>query len=81
VITEECGVKEYIVTKIGKNMLRWFGHVERMDDRRLRKEIYETDVPTSVMLEGEDLGEHFLTKLGMFWRSARSRVHQTGERV
>jgi hypothetical protein len=25
-------------------MLRWFGHVERMDERRLTKEIYEADV-------------------------------------
>jgi hypothetical protein len=34
-------VKEDVVTKIEKNMLRWFGHVERMDERRLTKEIYE----------------------------------------
>jgi hypothetical protein len=25
-------------------MFRWFGHVERMDERRLTKEIYEADV-------------------------------------
>jgi hypothetical protein len=31
VIKEECGVKEDVVTKIEKNLLRWFGHVERMD--------------------------------------------------
>jgi hypothetical protein len=61
VIREECGVKED-VTKIEKNMLRWFGHVERMDERRLTKEIHQANV----MLEGEDLDEHFLTKLGKF---------------
>jgi hypothetical protein len=44
VIREECGVKEDVLTKIENNMLRWFGHVERMDERRLTKEIYETDV-------------------------------------
>jgi hypothetical protein len=33
-IREEYGVKEDVVTKIEKNMLRWFGHVERMDERR-----------------------------------------------
>jgi hypothetical protein len=32
------------VIKIEKNMLRWFGHVERMDERRLTKEIYEANV-------------------------------------
>jgi hypothetical protein len=35
-------VKEDVVTKIEKNMLRWFGHVERMDGR-LTKKIYEAD--------------------------------------
>jgi hypothetical protein len=44
-------------------MLTWFGHVERMDERRLKKFIRRIWV---VSLEGEDLGEHFLTKLGKF---------------
>jgi hypothetical protein len=37
---EECGVKEDVVTKTEKNMLRWLGHIEK----RLTKEIYEADV-------------------------------------
>jgi hypothetical protein len=37
-------LKEDVVSKIEKNMLRWFDHVERMDDRRLTNEIYEADV-------------------------------------
>jgi hypothetical protein len=44
VIREECGIKEDVVTKIEMNMLRWFGHVERMNEKRLTKEIYEADV-------------------------------------
>jgi hypothetical protein len=40
---EECGMKKNVVTKIEKNMLKLFGHLERMDERRLTKEIYETD--------------------------------------
>jgi hypothetical protein len=43
-IREECGVKEDVVTKIEKNMLRWFGHVEGMDETRLTKEIYKADL-------------------------------------
>jgi hypothetical protein len=43
IIVVYCGVKDD-VTKIEKNMLRWFGNVERMDERRLTKEIYEADV-------------------------------------
>jgi hypothetical protein len=60
VVREECGVKEDVVTNI-ENMLRWFGYVERMDERRLTKEKRRIWVVT---LEGEDLGEHFLTKFG-----------------
>jgi hypothetical protein len=41
VMREECGVKEDVVTKIEKNMLRWFGHV---DEKRLTKYIYEANV-------------------------------------
>jgi hypothetical protein len=36
-------VKEDVMTKIEKNMLRWFGREERMD-RTLTKEIYEAEV-------------------------------------
>jgi hypothetical protein len=43
VIREERGVKEDVVTKIEKNM-RWFGHVEKVEERRLTKEIYDADV-------------------------------------
>jgi hypothetical protein len=64
VIRQECVVKEDEVTKIEKNMLRWFGHVERMDERRLTKEIYKADL--MVTLEEKDLGKHFLTKLRKF---------------
>jgi hypothetical protein len=41
VLTEKCNVKEDVVTKIKNNMLIWFGHVKRMDERRLRKD-YDT---------------------------------------
>jgi hypothetical protein len=44
VIREDCGVKEDVVTKIENNILRWFGHVDRMDERRLTKEIYLANV-------------------------------------
>ncbi|KAG7296450.1 hypothetical protein JYU34_020192 [Plutella xylostella] len=40
VIRDRVGVKEDVVTKIEMGMLRWFGHIERMDERRLTKEIY-----------------------------------------
>ena len=42
---ERCGIKEDIVTKTEKSILRWFGHVERMSDEcRLTKGIYTADM-------------------------------------
>jgi hypothetical protein len=79
VIREEFGVIEDVVIKIEKIMLRWFGHVERMDERRLTKKIYETDV-------GGNAGRRrprrtFLDQIGEVLEKARSRVSETGERI
>ena len=32
------------MTKVEKSMLRWFGHVERMSERRFTERIYMADV-------------------------------------
>jgi hypothetical protein len=48
VIRKKCGVNEDVVTKIEMGMLRWFGHVNRMDDGRLTKKVYEKRVEGSV---------------------------------
>ena len=37
-------LKEDVVTKVEKNTLRWFGHVERISESRLTKGIYMKDV-------------------------------------
>jgi hypothetical protein len=39
------------MTKIEKKMLRWFGHVERMNERRLSKDIYEVNLGGSAVRE------------------------------
>ena len=36
------------MTKIEKSMLRWFGHVERMNEERLTKKVYKASVNDSV---------------------------------
>ncbi|KAJ2951368.1 hypothetical protein O0L34_g13509 [Tuta absoluta] len=48
VIRERCGIKEDIVTGVEKGMLRWFGHVERMNERRLTKQVYMASVDGNV---------------------------------
>lgn len=44
VIRERCGMKDDVVTLIEKGMLRWFGHVERMDESRLTSQINRASV-------------------------------------
>ena len=44
IVRERCCLKEDVVSKVEKSMLRWFGYVERMSERRLTKEIYMADV-------------------------------------
>ena len=48
VIRDRCGLKEDVVTKVEKGMLRWFGHVGRMDGDRGTKEIYSANVNGNV---------------------------------
>ncbi|KAM3959351.1 LOW QUALITY PROTEIN: uncharacterized protein ACR2FA_006652 [Aphomia sociella] len=51
VIRDVSGLKEGLVTRIEKGMLRWFGHVERMNDKRLCKRIYTAEVTGRVCRE------------------------------
>ena len=44
---DRYGLKEDVVTKVEKSMLTWFGHVERMSERRLTKVIYMADVTSN----------------------------------
>src|SRR5678815_2512779 len=39
-IREMCGMKKGLNERINKSMLRWFGHVERMNDSWLVKRMY-----------------------------------------
>ena len=39
-IREWCGVKKGVNERINESMLRWFGHMERMNDSRLVKRMY-----------------------------------------
>ena len=42
VLRERCDLKADVVTRIEKGMLRWFGHLEIMNESRLTKEIYRS---------------------------------------
>ncbi|MFA0954709.1 RNA-directed DNA polymerase, partial [Klebsiella pneumoniae] len=40
-VMSQCGVKETLCERSESNMLRWFGHVGRMGDERIVKQVYE----------------------------------------
>ena len=39
-IRELCGVTKGVAEKIDEGVLRWFGHVERMEKKRIAKRVY-----------------------------------------
>ncbi|GBP57486.1 hypothetical protein EVAR_36138_1 [Eumeta japonica] len=43
-VRERCGLKEDVVARAERGMLRWFGHLERVNESRLTKQIYRVNV-------------------------------------
>ena len=43
-VRDRVGLKESIGARMKKGMLRWFGHVERMNTNRLTYQIYKAEV-------------------------------------
>ena len=44
VVRARTGVRRDLAARVGMNVLRWFGHVERMDNERLLKKVINTKV-------------------------------------
>ena len=44
IIRERCGNELSVLEKIDRNVLKWFGHVERMGEGRLVKRVYPANV-------------------------------------
>ncbi|GBP42489.1 hypothetical protein EVAR_29292_1 [Eumeta japonica] len=43
-VREWCGLKEDVVTRVERGVLRWFGHLESMNESRLTRQIYRANV-------------------------------------
>ncbi|GBP33070.1 hypothetical protein EVAR_18548_1 [Eumeta japonica] len=41
---ERCGLKGDVVTGVERGVLRWFGHLQRMDESRLTEQFYRANV-------------------------------------
>ena len=44
IIRERCGCELSVLERIERNVLKWFGHVERMGEERLVKRVYQANV-------------------------------------
>ena len=59
-VREITGVRKELAVRVDGNVLRWFGHVERMDDERLLKKVVRARVsgrgvvgkPKTVWMDG-----------------------------
>ena len=43
-VRERTGVRKELAARVDMNVLRWFGHVERMDNERLTKRVTNSKV-------------------------------------
>ena len=43
-VRSRCGLKVSIDAKIERNILRWYGHVQRMGNERAVRRVYEAEV-------------------------------------
>jgi hypothetical protein len=72
-MTERCDAKEDVVTII----LSILGHVERVEERRLRKEIYAANLDGNAVREKPR--QTSVDQIDQVQRESRSRVPETGE--
>ena len=43
-VYDECEIEKNVVKRVGVSQLRWFGHVERMSNERLVKQVYDGEI-------------------------------------
>ena len=79
-IRQLCGVTKVVDEKIDEGALRWFGHVERMENNRISKRVYVGECAGSRSLGSPrktwiDTVKDCLQKRGVGVRQARRMVH------
>ena len=78
----ELGVS--IGTKVEKNILRWFGHVERMTDTQLVKKVYKSTMDGDRRRgkprnRWRDCVKEYVEKRGVNWARVEERANDRNE--
>ena len=79
-IRNRCDLKNGIGVKVERNVLRWFGHIERMDDERLVKKVYESSVEGGrrrgrPCKRWKDCVKEYVQQRGVEWARAEELVN------
>ena len=79
-IRTRCELGVSIRTKVGKNILRWFGHVERMSDERLVKKVYKSAMDCErgrgrPRKRWKDCVKEYVEKRGVNWAGVAKRAN------
>ena len=79
-----CGASKGVDERINESVLRWFGHVERMEKDRITKRVYVGECAGSISVDRTrknwiDCVKECLKKRGLDVRQARRMVHDRSE--
>ena len=79
-IRQFFGVTKVVEEKINEGVLRWFGHVERIENDRIAKRVYVAECAGSRLVDRLrkrriDTVKNCLKKRGLDVRQARVMVH------
>ena len=64
--------------RIDKGVLRWFGHVERMENDRIAKRVYAGELAGRPWKSWIDIVKDYFIKRGLDVRQAWRMVHDLG---
>ncbi|GBP10785.1 hypothetical protein EVAR_6332_1 [Eumeta japonica] len=51
-VTERCGLREDVVTRVERSILWWFGHLKKINESRLIKQIHKANVRDGKVSKG-----------------------------
>ncbi|GBP77516.1 hypothetical protein EVAR_98969_1 [Eumeta japonica] len=77
-VRERCGLKEDVVARAERGMLRWFGHLERVNESRLTKQIYRVNVCDGKIAKSLSR-KSYAAYIGGIFKKAKTLAPETDE--